>query len=261
MNKHSHKKTEKDIAKESKEEQTGISEERRKQIEDRKNELEKRLTTVAEENKAIAKKLKKESENNKKEEAIIEKILSKKNLQIIAISVVSILVLLILIFSIQVKTKIVLENTIQNVTIYKTGYTPINISNYLLGNKNYPMNFSDRVYLSQEAIKTSNISSSIYKYVKDDYGNKISVVMGLNAALRFDSLFPKVGTTNNTYLVNGTIKIVNNKPVLDVISITQIDRILTETSYIEEKNTQVNRTVKSGIRINLSKGIHTVLGI
>jgi uncharacterized protein YkwD len=151
------------------------------------------------------------------------------------------------------ETRIVDKNVTDRVSLN------VSISQYsIINDPDHSSNISVLGYLKEEYTIINSESSSITKYISDDYDNKIKLSLGLSASFSAGPYFVKNSTTNQTYRIIGILKNTNNGLRIDVNSITLEEHPYKEVNRIESKEeiVTINNTVPG--KMNLSFGLNRI---
>src|SRR3989338_3047220 len=132
-------------------------------------------------------------------------------------------------------------------------YGNISIENYSkINTPKYFNNASILGFLRQDKIAKDANFAILERYITDSYGNKIKLSFGVGKS--YDYLFPANGITTETYLVNGTLRVVNNVLSMSVYSIESKERTRIEFEFTKTETQSTPINVSGSYNFNISYG-------
>jgi hypothetical protein len=182
-----------------------------------------------------------------------------KSLAIVVSVIIIVLWLVLMVASLQHNTRV--EVVEHNVTSYKYVNAKLDLADYTnITNFKYTEKVTLVGYLRLESVKTDATTKVDTRYIVDDYGNKIALVLGYNS--KYEPLFINNYTTDKTFQVQGTFKYTysgqRNLFLIDVSSIAPVTHPVVNTAV--NTITYENVTEGNGYTINLTRGWNKLTG-
>lgn len=188
-----------------------------------------------------------------------------KNIGLAVIGIVALLILIIILYSIQSVPLITSKTTTTSLTKHINVPENVSLAKYInVTDKRYKENVSTIGCLKQELKQIDPQTKKTKRYVVDDYGNEIELVLGFVESEKYGALFTSNTTTLETYRVIGMFEYRyeysgNDTFVITVNSISREDKPINFIlkDVIEESTVYKN---SSKVIFNLTYGIEKIFG-
>ncbi|MGV8086303.1 MAG: hypothetical protein ACP5N1_01605 [Candidatus Woesearchaeota archaeon] len=188
-----------------------------------------------------------------------------KNIGLVILGLLALLILMIIVFSIQSVPQTITKTTTTNVTKHLNFSENVSLTKYMnITDKRYKENVSTIGYLKQELKQIDSQTKKTKRYIVDDYGREIELVLGFAESEKYGSVFISEATTSETYRIIGMFEyryeyFGNDTFVITVNSISREDKPINFVlkNVIEESTVYKN---SSKIIFNFTYGLDKVFG-